>query len=99
MPIKLIIIVAVVTAVAVNYYQDRSFSPFEPAVVKSAEKIAGSVGKSVLGVATNIASSVASHSAKKAEHIIIKATVPSLVNQIDKLPEKDQQEIKKALCK
>lgn len=99
MPIKLIIIVAVVTAVAVNYYQDKSFSPFEPGVVKSAEKIAGTVGKSVLGVATKIASSVASQSAKKAEHIIIKATVPGLVSQIDKLPEQDQKEIKKAICK
>lgn len=99
MPIKLIIIVAVLTAVAVNYYQDRSFSPFEPAVVKSTEKIVGTVGKSVLGIATNIASSVASQSAKKAEHIIIKATVPALVSQIDKLPEKDQKEIKKAICK
>ena len=53
----------------------------------------------VLGEATSFIASTASKSAEAVTDFIFDNTVGSIVKQINKLPEKQQQEIKERVCK
>lgn len=52
----------------------------------------------VLGEITNYVSGVASQSAENVSNYVFDNTVGNLIKQIDKLPQKQQEDIKKNLC-
>ena len=54
---------------------------------------------SVLGTATSYVSDIASKSTEKVGNLIISSSVDGIMKQVEKLPEKQQKEIKEALCK
>lgn len=62
--------------------------------VKETEKTV----QTVLGVATSLVSSTASKSAEAVTDYVFQNTVGTVIKQIDKLPEKQQEEIKKQIC-
>ena len=53
----------------------------------------------MLGTATEYVSDIASKSAGTVENFVIDSTVEGIMKQVDKLPEKQQKEIKEAMCK
>jgi len=53
----------------------------------------------VLGETTKVLLDTASNSAQKAEDYLIQTAVDKVMDQLDKLPEKQQEEIKKEICK
>ena len=57
------------------------------------------LGGSVLGTATEYVSDVASKSAEKVGEMVIDSSVAGIMKQVDKLPKKQQEDIKNALCK
>ncbi len=57
------------------------------------------VGGVVLGKATEYVSDIASQSAEKVEDYVIEKTTGTVLNQIEKLPEKQQEKIREILCK
>jgi len=63
-------------------------------VVVQSENILGNV----LGEVTNYVSGVASQSAETVSDYVFDNTVGNLIKQIDKLPQKQQEDIKRNLC-
>jgi len=63
-------------------------------VVAQSENVLGNV----LGEVTNYVSGVASQSANTVSNYVFDNTVGNLIKQIDKLPEKQQEDIKRNLC-
>lgn len=63
--------------------------------VKNTEEAAGNV----LGQVTNLVTNTASKSAETISNIIIDNTVGSLMKQMDKLPDRQKEEIKNIICK
>ena len=63
--------------------------------VSKTEETAGSV----LGELTQTVIDIATQSAKKATDFVFDSTVGNVVKQVEKLPEKQQEEIKKEICK
>lgn len=68
-------------------------------LVKLAKDTVTDLGGSVLGTATEYMSNIASKSAGTVEGLVIDSTVAGIVKQVDKLPKKQQEDIRKALCK
>lgn len=67
-------------------------------ITKSAGQIVQDAVESVLGEATNVVSNVASKSADALTEFVFQNTVAPLIKQIEKLPEKQKEEVKKAVC-
>ncbi len=57
------------------------------------------VGGEVLGKATEYVSHIASNSAEKVEDFVIEKATLGVLNQVEKLPEKQRDKIKEILCK
>lgn len=68
-------------------------------IVQLAKDTVEDLGGSVLGTATSYISDVASKSAQKATTVVIDSSVGGIMSQVKKLPQEQQDEIKKALCK
>lgn len=78
-----------------------AISPIQSKVslVRLAKDTVTDLGGSVLGTATEYMSDIASKSAGTVEGFVIDSTVGGIVKQVDKLPKKQQEDIRKALCK
>lgn len=68
-------------------------------LVRLAKDTVTDLGGSVLGTATAYMSDIASKSAGTVEGLVVDSTVTGIVKQVDKLPKKQQEDIRKALCK
>jgi hypothetical protein len=68
-------------------------------LVRLAKDTVTDLGGSVLGTATSYLSDVASKSASTVESMVVDSTVGGIMKQVEKLPEKQQKEIKDAMCK
>ncbi len=74
-------------------------APAKQSLLQLAKDSVGDFSGSVLGTATSYVSDMTSKSADKVSDIVIENTASSIVKQVDKLPKKQQEELKKALCK
>lgn len=68
-------------------------------IVASAKEKIEEVGGDVLGVSTKYVTELAGDQKEKVEDFIFQNTVGSLLKQIEKLPDKQKDEIKKNICK
>ena len=68
-------------------------------LVQLAKDTATDLGGSVLGSATAYVSDFTSKNAEKVGDFVVDNTASSIIKQVDKLPKKQQEELKKALCK
>ena len=68
-------------------------------LVMLAKDTVSDLGGSVLGTATEYVSDIASKSAGTVEGFVVDSTVGGIVKQVEKLPKKQQEDIKEALCK
>ena len=67
--------------------------------VKGAATVAKDSANTVADIVTKIASDSAQGIKNKTEYIIIKSTVNAVVDQLNKLPQQEREEIKKEICK
>ncbi|MEK7070684.1 MAG: hypothetical protein AAB966_02660 [Patescibacteria group bacterium] len=86
---KILLIVGLV--LGYQMYGDQLLAKYNPQVKKNAEK--------VLGIGTNYVAKQASHSAEIVKGFVFKKASQPLVDQINKLPKDQKEEIKKQICK